>query len=113
MSNIWYTAKTGVTIMASTPNEADLDFVLEASKRGLSLINVAPYNVQSEGFDTPALRAFISEKTTVVAGDDYLVLFDNGFWPVPAEIFTAIFTPILDAVKAGLEQEKDKAEGAD
>lgn len=101
----------GIRVLASMPGEADIDFIQEALKYGLSLYNVGRFNPSDASFG-PHNQYFGKSPTELFVGpNEYLVLFDNGGWLEANEkTFEALFKPI-GAVEAPVAPPAKKLQG--
>lgn len=91
----YYRGNSDVRALAATPENADLDFILEAQKYGLNLYNVGPFNFKDMNFGPHSPYFGKSPTELFINPDEYLVLFGEGQWiEASAKVFNSLFQPV-------------------
>lgn len=82
-----YAPKSGITIMAATPENASEQFLQDAEKLGLVKSTLQPQNTS----------VWTSKQGLMGGPDTFMLLFQDAFYPMPAAVFNVLFTPIQEA----------------
>lgn len=95
----WYRSNDNVRVLAAKPEDANLDFCLEAKKYGIDLYEIQTYDFSAVAFLGKSGKYFGESPTKLItAPNQYLILFGEKEWLVLGEkVFNSLFQPVGEA----------------